>query len=753
MDKPAIARVVVGLPLTTVFSYKIPEKLIPQIQKGMRVLVPFGPRKITGYVVETTNEVEFEYKDKLKEIIKVLDKVPIINEKLLCLTGWIAEYYLAPWGEVIKAALPAGLERVKPKYEKYLSLNKFYSEKELKEKFNKSPKQQEVIRSLLNGKVLYKKLSYEIKNLSSVVNVLHKNSIIKIDLKEVNRNPLSHIEVDESQRIPKELNSEQYKAFNEISDGIKADQYKVYLLHGITGSGKTEIYMQSISETLIRGKDVIFLVPEIAITPQLIQRFKTRFGDKVALLHSALSEGERYDEWRRIRVGKARIAVGPRSAIFAPFTSLGMIIVDEEHEYSYKQDESPCYHARDAAIKLGEISNAIVILGSATPSLETYYQAKQGKIIYLTLSKRVKNQSLPEIEIVDMRVKDTNIPKRAVISRKLKEEIENCILKKEQVFLFLNRRGTASFLQCRECGYTFYCRNCSVCLTFHAVERLNRCHYCDYSVSAPDICPECKGTKISFSGIGTQRIEEDCRRLFPEARIFRMDRDTTRTKNAYYHIFNKIKKREIDILIGTQMIAKGHDFPFVTLVGVIAADLSLNIPDFRSGERTFQLITQVAGRSGRGSLSGKAIVQTYNPNHDILKQSKNYDYKNFAEREIHWREMLGYPPFTKMIGIKLESLNEEAVKDIAAKFGKILTKIVSKKGRGKTKYPAVDFLGPAKSLLYKIKNTYRWQIILKGLRMDPLKEIVQKMKEEFSKSMLKKAGVKIKYDIDPINLM
>ena len=753
MEKDGIAHVVVGLPLTTVFSYKIPERLVPFIQKGMRVLVPFGPRRITGYVVETTNEVDSEYENKLKEIINILDKVPVISLRLMDLTRWIADYYLAPWGEVIKAALPKSMERLKPKYEKHLSLIKNFTENDIKEKFSRSHKQQQVIRILLTGETSYKELGREIKSLSSVVNTLHKSGIIRIIRKEVGRNPLSNVEEEKSQKIPKTLNTEQFKTFKEISAGINEQKHKVYLLHGITGSGKTEIYMQNISETLSQGKEVIYLVPEIAITPQLIQRLKSRFRDKVALLHSTLSDGERYDEWRRIRAGKAKVAVGPRSAIFAPFANLGMIVVDEEHEYSYKQDESPCYHARDVAIKLGEISEAIVILGSATPSLESYNQAKKGKYVYLTLPNRVGNQRLPEIDIVDMRVKNTDIPKRTVISGILREEIENRLVKNEQVFLFLNRRGTASFLQCRECGYTFYCQNCSVSLTFHFAEKLNRCHYCDYHVKVPNTCPECKGIKINFSGIGTQKIEEDCYRLFPNARVLRMDKDSTRTKHAYHNIFKKIEKREVDILIGTQMIAKGHDFPFVTLVGVVAADLSLNIPDFRSGERTFQLITQVAGRSGRGNLLGKAVVQTYNPNNDIIKHSKNYDYENFAAREIDWRERLGYPPCTKMVGIKLESVNEEAVKEIAVQFGKSLKKTIAKQSKGKSKYPAVDFLGPAKSLLYKIKNVYRWQIILKGPVSEPLKEIVQEMKTEFTGSLLKKAKVKVKYDIDPINLM
>ena len=753
MEKDTIARVAVGLPLTTIFSYKIPERLAPLVRKRIRVLVPFGPRRIVGYVVETTNEIDLKYKDKLKDVIQVLDKDAVISQKLMDLTRWISEYYLAPWGEVIKAALPKGLERLKPKYEKHLSLIKNFTEEEIKEKFSRSPKQRQVIRLLVNGEIAYKELGEEIKNISGVVNALHKNKIIKIIHKAVNRNPLSHIEEEAGQKIPKTLNEEQDKALQEISESINACNHRIYLLHGITGSGKTEVYMQAISKTLSMGKEVIYLVPEISITPQLIQRLKSRFGDKVALLHSTLSDGERFDEWRRIRDGKAKVAVGPRSAIFAPFPNLGMIVVDEEHEYSYKQDESPRYHARDAAIKLGEISQAIVILGSATPSIETYFRAKQGKYVYLSLPNRVGNRQLPEIDIIDMRVKDTDIPKRTVISGILRGEIENCLLKKEQVFLFLNRRGTASFLQCKECGHTFYCKNCSVSLTFHAAEKLNRCHYCDYHVPVPDTCPECKGIKINYTGTGTQKIEDDCCRLFPTARILRMDRDTTRTKHAYHMIFKKIEKREVDILIGTQMIAKGHDFPFVTLVGVVAADLSLNIPDFRSGERTFQLMTQVAGRSGRGDLTGKAVVQTYNPNNDILKHGKNYDYKNFAEREIEWRERLGYPPYSKMVGIKIESTNEEAVKEIALLFGKSLAKKIGKKGREKSKYPSADFLGPARSLLYKIKNVYRWQIILKGPTPEPLKEIIQKMKTEFSGSLLKKTKVKIKYDIDPINLL
>lgn len=753
MKKDTIARVAVEVPLTTVFSYRVPPNLLPLIQKRMRVLVPFGPRRVIGYVVDITDEIEPELKGKLKDIVQVLDKTPVISERLMDLTRWIAGYYLAPWGEVIKAALPAGLKKLKPKYEKSLSLMKPITEEEIKEKFSRSPKQQQVIRFLQSGEAWLSDINREIKNSSSVVNVLHKKGTIKVIMKEVKRNPLSNVEEEESQKIPKELNQYQDKAFKEISTGIEKGDHKVYLLHGITGSGKTEVYMQSITEVLSRGKEVIYLVPEIAITPQLIQRLKSRFGDEIALLHSTLSGGERYDEWRRIRDGKARVAVGPRSAIFAPFPNLGMIIVDEEHEYSYKQDESPCYHARDAAIKLGELSDGIVILGSATPSLESYHLAKQGKYVYLSMPNRVGNQSLPEITIVDMRVKGTDIPKRTVISGILKEAIENCILKNEQVFLFLNRRGSASFIQCRECGHTFYCENCSVCLTFHTSDKLNRCHYCDYHVKAPDICPECKGIKINFSGIGTQKIEEDCRRLFPNARVFRMDRDTTRTKNAYYEIFKKIEKREVDILIGTQMIAKGHDFPFVTLVGVVAADMSLNIPDFRSGERTFQLITQVAGRSGRGDLTGKAIVQTYSPNNDIIKHGRNYDYENFAKREFEWREMLGYPPFKKMVGIKLESLNEDAVKEIALLFGKKLGRIIQKNSGGKSKAPAADFLGPARSLLYKIKNVFRWQIILKGRDADFLKEIVQIMKKEFPGSLSKKVGVKIKYDIDPINLL
>ncbi len=754
MNQADIARIIVELPLSTIFSYKIPEKLIPSIQTGVKVLIPFGPRKIVGYVIGTSNEIEPEIEDKLKEIIEVLDEVPVINERLIDLTRWIAEYYLAPWGEVIKTALPKVLGRTKPKLEKFLSLSKSFSDNEIKEKFSRSPVKEKLIRLLLGKKeVSYKKLNCEIKNLSNAARFLEEKQIIKISYRETNRNPLSHIEEDQSQKAPQKLLEGQDKAFKEILNGIEAGGHKVYLLHGITGSGKTEVYMQAISETLSRGKEAIFLVPEIAITPQLIQRLKARFGNKVALLHSTLSGGERYDEWRRIRDGKAKVAVGPRSAIFAPFPNPGIIIVDEEHEYSYKQDESPCYHARDTAIKLAEISDSIVILGSATPSLESYYHAKKGKYVYLSLPERAGNRPLPEMEIVDMRVRNTNIPKRTAISKILKEEIEKRLLKKEQVFLFLNRRGTASFLQCRECGYTFYCRNCSVSLTFHAADSLNRCHYCDYHVLVPDVCPECKGIKISFSGIGTQKIEEDCLRLFPKTRVFRMDKDSTRTKNAYYHIFKKVKDREIDILIGTQMIAKGHDFPFVTLVGVVAADLSLNIPDFRSGERTFQLITQVAGRSGRGDLAGKAIIQTYNPNHDILRHGKNNDYNKFALREIEWRERLGYPPYTKMVGIKLGSSEEEAVKDIAVKFGKSLKKIVGKKRKGKAEYNLVDFLGPARSLLYKIKNVYRWQIILKGPSMDSLKEIIQKMKKEFNKSLLKKARVKIKYDIDPVNLM
>ena len=539
---------------------------------------------------------------------------------------------------------------------------------------------------------------------------------------------------------------EQQKIFKQLNFAIEAEKFESFLLHGVTGSGKTEVYIRCIQRVLEKGKTAIMMVPEISLTPQTVARFRQRFGDRVAILHSGLSQTERYLEWKKIRDGKVSIAVGARSAVFAPFKNLGMIVIDEEHDSSYKQDSNPRYHARDTAVMRAQSLNAVVLMGSATPSLESVQNTRLGKYNYLSLGNRIGERMLPIVSLVDMRRERKEFKNFALLSGILRSAIRDRLSRKEQVFLFLNRRGTARFVFCPDCGYVLECAHCSVTLTFHGKEDRLLCHYCNFTARMPGHCVECHGAVIRFSGFGTQKLEEEVRKLFPDAQITRLDRDTPRGRASFVTMHRNMNAGKIDILIGTQMITKGHDFPNVTLVGVVHADLALNIPDFRSCERAFQLLTQVAGRAGRGEVPGKVIIQTNNPDHYMFEFVREHDANAFNEKELKLRGQLNYPPFTRLIAVEIVSTNESLGKRTAEKLGRALAQqTIRQKG--------VEILGPSKAALYQIQNKFRWHLILRGQNMQTLQGILADSQELNELKSSSSGKLKLSIDVDPFNLL
>ncbi|MEQ8164428.1 MAG: primosomal protein N', partial [Smithellaceae bacterium] len=477
------------------------------------------------------------------------------------------------------------------------------------------------------------------------------------------------------------LNALQQKALRVISGHLGKNIFKPILLHGVTGSGKTEVYLNAIAQVLKNDGGAIYLVPEIALTPQLVSRILERFEqEQIAVMHSGIAEAIRYDQWRQIKRGRIKLVIGARSALFAPLPNLQLIIVDEEHDASYKQDDRLCYHGRDMAVLRAKLDRAVVVLGSATPGIRSYYNARNKKYSYLEISRRVEDKPLPEIEIIDMKAQPASKDRPFIISENLISAIKTTLARKEQILLFLNKRGFDTFLICADCGYNFRCPNCAVSLKSHAAEGVIKCHYCNYTQKAMPLCPSCGGSRISSYGAGTQKLEAQIKNLFPEARTQRMDSDTTQTKGAQERILRKLERREIDILVGTQMITKGHDFPFITLVGVICADTSLNIPDFRSAERTFQQLTQVAGRGGRGATPGKVIIQTFNPQHFALKHVQSHDYKSFYAEEIAFRKDLGYPPFSRIINLRLSATKKETLLEQAMRLKDAAQKLCAQYG-------------------------------------------------------------------------
>ena len=729
--------------LNKTFDYEIPTDLSDKVIVGSRVFVPFGNQKNLeeGIVVKIKEMSEYKVKE-----IKGLQKEQIKSE-YISLAKWMSYRYFCNIAECLKLMLPPGrtakdiTKRVNEKTVNCFEINK--SEDEIKEALDnnliRSEKQKNVLEYLLNnGKSTMSDIQLFNDASLAVVNSLVKKGFVRKEIEKVSRNPFVHKIGVKS--VDLELTNEQQLAYNSIKNSGE------YLLYGITGSGKTEIYLQLIEKMLKQGKSSIMLVPEISLTPQTIDRFIARFGEEeIAVLHSKLSTGERFDEWNKIKDGKAKIIIGARSAIFAPAQNLGLIVIDEEHDESYQSEASPRYDSIEVAEYLCNKFNIPLVLGSATPSMREFYKAKMGKINLLTLSQRANNSTLPKVEIVDLRDELAN-GNKTMISYKLQEEIKKNIETKKQTILYFNRRGFSSFLMCQDCGHTFKCDRCDITLTYHKVENKLKCHYCGEEYQIPRECPQCGSKNIKYIGAGTQKLEEQIKEMFPMASTIRMDIDTVSKKNSHESILDKFRQENINILIGTQMVVKGHHFPNVTLVGAIFADTSLNIGDFRANERTFQTLTQVAGRAGRGNDEGRVIIQTFNPENYAIQYSKTQNYDLFYSTEIGIRKQLKYPPFCDIIAIALTGNNEKNLVTFSKNIHMYLRDRVIKEKFGVLLY------SPVQCPIYKIKDKYRMRILIKCLYDDRMHKLLNDMLEKFEKES-KKFGSKVIIQVNPNNML
>ncbi|MDD5498345.1 MAG: primosomal protein N' [Dehalococcoidales bacterium] len=603
--------------------------------------------------------------------------------------------------------------RVSPKRETYLELAVDYdtARKEAASLARRSPKQSAILSCLYQAKspVKWKQIVREISAPLSARKALERKGLIASREMEISRRPIPRLsQPPEPPLLP---NNAQRAALDKITSSLKSEAFHSFLLHGVTGSGKTEVYLQALEQTIRQGKKAIVLVPEISLTPQILKRFTTRFPNQVAVLHSSLTLGERYDQWREIREGKFNVVIGARSALFAPQPNLGLVVIDEENEWSYKQDVSPRYHARTAAFELCRLSNATLILGSATPDVETYYRATAGEIELLNMPERITedgHSSMPEVKVIDLR-EELKAGNRSIFSRTLQQEIAGALHKKEQVILFLNRRGGATFVQCRNCGYVISCRRCRVSLSYHPDEEKLVCHHCNWRQPVPESCPECTSKRIKYLGLGTQGVEAEIARLYPQAKVLRWDSDTTQLKNTHTSYMEKMLERGADILIGTQMIAKGMDFPGVSVVGVVNADTGINLPDFRSGERTFSLLCQVAGRAGRGNTAGKVIIQSYCPDHYAIQAAARHDYQSFFNTEIAYRRSLNQPPFSRLARLIYSHTNDELCRREAVRVKFELNETSNKLGLA-----GISLIGPAPAFFHRLRGRYRWSIVIKG---------------------------------------
>ena len=736
--------------LNRTFDYNIPKELEELILVGSKVLVPFGNGgKLTeAFVVGLKETSQFEVKDiaKLEENL---------SNKQIALAKWMAKRYFCNVSDCIKLMLTPGTRnKNKEKRIQDKTINCVYLKKDREEiEFEieigklKSEKQKKVLSFIKDNEgATVPEIEMFTDCARGIVNTLIKNGYLEIVEKKVERNPLLGRDCERTDKL--KLTEEQEIAYKSVEETINKGEYKQFLLYGVTGSGKTEVYLQLIEKVLEIGKNAIVLVPEISLTPQMLDRFISRFGkEEIAILHSKLSIGERHDEWERIREKKARIVIGARSAIFAPIENIGIIIIDEEHDSSYKSETNPRYNAKEIAKVLAKENQAPLVLGSATPDMITFYNATNEdvfgntKIQLLTLTKRANQSSLPKVEIIDLKQELAN-GNRSMLSMELYNSIEENLKQKRQTILFLNRRGYSTFIMCRNCGYTVKCSNCNISMTYHSYEKKLKCHYCGHEENLVTICPECHSDKIRYFGTGTQKLEQEIHKQFPEASTIRMDIDTVTKKNSHEVILNTFKNENIDILIGTQMVVKGHHFPNVTLVGVIAADSSLNIDDYRANERTFQILTQVAGRAGRENLPGKVVIQTYNPDNFsiICAQKQNYDL--FYETEIALREQLKYPPFCDIILIGLNSYHEVEIQNVSNKIYQYLEQRLSKE--------EFKVLRPMPCPIDKIQNRYRWRIIIKGKMTQEANEILNACLKEIYQENIKDTRIAI--DINPNNM-
>lgn len=792
-------------------------------QPGSRIVVPFGRRFVTGYIVSLHEELRVGTSLKesdVKDAKEILDSIPLVTPELLELTSWVAEYYLAPWGEVIKAALPPGIS---PTIEQFLILSEkgraevsalpsdstlttkqrllhFLSEsgeisvaavsdhfgsgqatklvRELErddlveiiqrtgsdfvrakhqrrvrlvksaeapvvigeQKFTAA--QLRVIEALKDRESLAVAQLLAAAEVSiSAVNTLQRRKVVEVFEEELRRDPLGDVTFPPIKDY--QLTSGQEAVLAEINQPLRANVYAPFLLHGVTGSGKTEVYIRAMRVALEVGRSALMLVPEIALTPVFSRRLRAHFGDLVAIFHSSLSRGQRFDEWTRVRNGDARIVIGTRSAVFAPIKNLGLVIVDEEHESTYRQQDSPHYNGRDTAIVRAQKASAVVILGSATPSLESFHNASTGKYRYLELPNRLGNRPLATAEIIDMREVFSRHQKPKVFSDELLKAIEETHQKKEQSIILLNRRGYSSFVLCRSCGESIQCPNCDVTLTYHKSESVIICHYCDHREPAPSKCPSCEGKYIYYVGEGTQQIETMLTKLFPALRIARVDRDTTARRGAFEKSLIDFGDGKIDMLVGTQILAKGHDFPNVTLVGVVSVDAGLALPDFRAAERTFQLLTQVAGRAGRGDLPGKVLIQTYHPYHYALRHARAQDYAGFYQEEIRHRQNHTYPPFVALASLLVHGPEITRVRADALELRKELDRANAER--------AARILGPAPAPLARLKGEYRVQLILKCRNRHQLRKIIDTALKALHERKVSLRSINV--EIDPVSIM
>jgi len=809
--------VAVSAPIHMPLTYLSPIDNQQHLMPGLRVLVPLGGRKVTGYILATVDSAPPG--QKLKEVYEVLDNRPLFPLELVRFFEWIARYYHYPIGEVIKTALPAGLNkksgrrvlltekgrihlsglieaelenspwlsglldkgeisphstgriwstkerrilesweekgwidiiseltggRTKTRTEQCCALSeRAGSVKDLKVSEQKTI---EVLQSIATATgrrfVPRREITREYSGAAKGLKSLSQKKIVIFDEQQVYRDPFGECFLESD--IPESLTVEQKDALDSIIPAIKKGRYSPFLLHGVTGSGKTEVYLQATEKALELGKSVLVLVPEIALATQIEAHFLSRFGSRVALLHSGLTSGQRFDQWNRIVQGEADIVIGARSAVFAPLAEPGLIIVDEEHDSSYKQDDGLRYHGRDLAVLRASQSDAVVILGSATPSVSSYYHAINGKYNLLNLKKRIEDRPLPTVEVVDMQTIATVSGRAPVFSPVLIKNLRENLANGEQSLIFLNRRGFANFMICKECGQTVQCRNCQVSMTLHKGAGKLLCHYCGFTLPGKTVCSNCQSTSLAAIGTGTERLEQNLSELLPGARIARLDRDTCLKRNDYLRILKAVHKGETDILLGTQMVTKGHHFPNITLVGIVLADTGLGLPDFRAGERTFQLISQVTGRAGRGEKPGRVIVQTFQPEHYSIKMAQRHDYSGMYSKEIELRKSLGYPPFSRIINIKIEGRDEKTVKDTAIRL--------ATRARKFQKKLQPEILGPAPAPLMRLRDRFRWQILLKSKMLELLHGFMNNFQSEFA--TFNKAGkIKISIDVDPEYMM
>jgi len=807
--------VAVALPVENTYTYSVPQAFSPFVKIGKRVMVPFGNRKVTGYILGPATPAQKSENKEIKPIADVLDDQPLFPPVMIPFFRWIASYYMHPRGEVIKGALPSGLNlyesvaieltekgrrhltsggpesneteilahltngpchlrnlsrqlkkdftaatihklercewvkkqrhivggEIKPLTEPYVVLGQTIRTDE-----KLSPQRRKVIEAVSTaGEISLKSLKNQISTTSSLIRQMVEAGHLQICNRRVYRDPFGEkIPPD----TPPTLSIEQQHAVDDVLSSL-GNGYATFLLAGVTGSGKTEVYMQLAAAALECCFSTLILVPEIALISQIERRFRARFGDCVAVLHSGLSPGERYDQWIRILGKEVSIAIGARSAIFAPFSNLGLIIVDEEHDTSYKQEHHLRYNARDLAVVRAKLQQGIALLGSATPSVQSYHNVKRQNFIELTLENRVEKRALPKVEVVDLCEHRHRRGLHRYITPELKTAMKETLDRGEQTLVFLNRRGFASFPICSSCGEPIRCKKCDISLTLHQEIHAYKCHYCGFTKAAASDCPSCGSSKIHLLGLGTEKVEQAIKTLFPQAAVARMDRDTTRKKGALIKILKGLRNLTIDVLIGTQMTAKGHDFPNITLVGIICADLSLNFPDFRAGEQTFQLLAQVSGRAGRGDIAGKVILQTYNPEHFSIVAAKEQNFKRFYEKEIEFRNELKYPPFSRMILLKISGKDKQNTEQFARALGDISREL--KIGR-QTDIGDIEVLGPIAAAVSRIAERFRWQILLKAPNAKTLHQFAHQLVIE-SRSITGRRRVHLAVDVDPVFMM